>query len=275
MNVPLAALPLTAVSTSSFGVTCRVPGVGGGDDEGDGDGDGDGGGEDGAGADDRTSPVTCPDPRWTCPPRTSPRSAPPMRGSACGSAMATRPPGSTPHSRRTRRREVAAAQRHGRGSGRCGPPAISSAAIPATTTATATAATPAAARGCRRTSCHHRGPGGMIGLGNPVRPNGPARCVTLTRWARPVGVLSAQALSTRSRRSPGGLTSGSAASGPAGGVGREPGRPDLAQAFVPRDRVQPGPSWSGSRSPWSLAAAMIKVSATASAASAGGAGRAA
>ena len=49
MNVPLAGLPLTADSTSSFGVTCRVPGVGGGDDEGDGegDGDGDGGGDDG------------------------------------------------------------------------------------------------------------------------------------------------------------------------------------------------------------------------------------
>ena len=57
-NVPLAALPLTADSTSPFGVTCRVPGVGGGDDEGDGEGegDGDGGGEDGAGADDRGVP---------------------------------------------------------------------------------------------------------------------------------------------------------------------------------------------------------------------------
>ena len=40
MNVPLAGLPLTAVSTSLFGATRRVPGVGGGDDDGDGDGDG-------------------------------------------------------------------------------------------------------------------------------------------------------------------------------------------------------------------------------------------
>jgi len=72
MNVPLAGLPLTADSTSSLGVTSRVPGVGGGDDEGDGEGDGDGdgdgdrdgdgdgdrdgdrdGGEDRVGADDR------------------------------------------------------------------------------------------------------------------------------------------------------------------------------------------------------------------------------
>jgi hypothetical protein len=59
-NVPLAALPLTADSTRSFGVTCRVPGVGGGDDEGDGDGDGDRGGEDGAGADDRSVPGDVP-----------------------------------------------------------------------------------------------------------------------------------------------------------------------------------------------------------------------
>jgi len=59
-NIPLAGLPLTADSTSSLGVTCRVPGVGGGDDEGDGegdgDGDGDGGGEDRVGADDRGAP---------------------------------------------------------------------------------------------------------------------------------------------------------------------------------------------------------------------------
>ena len=42
MNVPLAGLPLTADSTSSLGVTCKVPGVGGGDDERDGEGEGDG-----------------------------------------------------------------------------------------------------------------------------------------------------------------------------------------------------------------------------------------
>src|SRR5260370_37769407 len=60
MNVPLAGLPRTATSTSLFGVTSRVPGVGGGDDEGDGDGEGDREGEgegegegDGDGDDDR------------------------------------------------------------------------------------------------------------------------------------------------------------------------------------------------------------------------------
>src|ERR1700692_1005036 len=52
-NVLLAALPLTADSTTWFGVTCRVPGVGGGDDEGEGDGDGDGGGDGGGGGEDR------------------------------------------------------------------------------------------------------------------------------------------------------------------------------------------------------------------------------
>src|ERR1700730_3557137 len=36
MNVPLAGLPITADSTSLFGVTSKVPGVGGGDDEGGG-----------------------------------------------------------------------------------------------------------------------------------------------------------------------------------------------------------------------------------------------
>jgi hypothetical protein len=67
MKVPLAGLPLTADSVSPFGVTCRVPGVGGGDDDGDGDGDGEGdgdgdgdgdgsGGADRVGADDRSAP---------------------------------------------------------------------------------------------------------------------------------------------------------------------------------------------------------------------------
>ena len=95
----------------------------------------------------------------------------------------------------------------------CVPPATSNAVIPAAMTATPTAATPAAIRGCRRTSYHHRRPGGTTGFGNPVRPNGPARCVTLTRWARPVGVLSAPAFRTRSRRPLGGLISASAPSG--------------------------------------------------------------
>ena len=91
---------------------------------------------------------------------------------------------------------------------RCGPPAISTTVIPATTTAAATAATPAAARGRRRTSCHQRGPGGLIGFGKPVRPNWPARWVTLTRRARPAGVLSAHAFSIRARRSAGGPAPG-------------------------------------------------------------------
>ena len=62
-----------------------------------------------------------------------------------------------------------------------GPPVRSSTAIPPATTAAVTAPTPATAPGCRRTSCHHRGPAGTIGFGKPVRPNGSARYATLTR----------------------------------------------------------------------------------------------
>ena len=178
---------------------------------------------------------------------------------------------------------------------RCVPSAISSTAIPPATTATATAATPAATRGRRRTWCHHRGPGAMIGFGNPVRPNAPARCVTLTRSARPVGVLSAPASSTRSRRPSGGLTSGTApseasraASAEAGaGASRaasapspaapspaapSPAAPSRRRHSFRATACSQEPSWSGSRSPSSLAVAMVKVSATASAASPGGCG---
>ena len=63
------------------------------------------------------------------------------------------------------------------------PPAVSIATIPPTTTARATAAMAAATRGCRRTWYHQRGPGGRIGLGKPVQPNGPGA----VRHARPVG----------------------------------------------------------------------------------------
>ena len=269
MNVPLAGLPLTADSTRSFGVTCRVPGVGGGDGEGDGDGDGggDGGGEDGVGADERGAsgdvlwPAVGPsvgdvavlgDPDAGVGLRPGEDCAPAWLDAAIdGAADVPKlpPPRATVEAR-----------------ARCVPPAISSTAIPPATAATATAATPAVARGRRRAPCHHRGPGGMIGFGNPVRPNAPARCVTLTRSARPVGVLSAPACSTRSRRASGGLTCGTApteasraasaeAGAEPGGIGREPRGPEPrgpeprgpeprgpepAQAFVPCDRVQPG-----------------------------------
>src|SRR5579863_1958139 len=116
---------------------------------------------------------------------------------------------------------------------RCVPPEISSAAIPPATTASATAATAAATRGRCRTPCHHCGPGAMTGFGNPAGPNAPARCVTLARCARPVGVLSAPACSTRSRRLPGGLISSAAPSAPtpAGAT------PAAATPLVPRRRM--------------------------------------
>jgi hypothetical protein len=162
-----------------------VPGVGGGDDEGDGegdgDGDGDGGGEDRVGADDRGAPG---DVLWAAVSRSAGDVAvlgdanadaglrlgedglPAWLDAAIGAADVPKlpPPRATVEAW-----------------ARCVPPAISSTVVPPATTATATAATPAAARGRRRTSCHHRGPDAMIGFGNPVRPNAPARCVTLIR----------------------------------------------------------------------------------------------
>ena len=265
-----------------------MPGVGGGDDEGDGEGDGDGdgggdgGGEDRVGADERGAsgdvlwPAVGPsvgdvavlgDPDAGVGLRPGEDCAPAWLDAAIdGAADVPKlpPPRATVEAR-----------------ARCVPPAISSTAIPPATTATATAATPAAARGRRRTSCHHRGPGGMIGFGNPVRPNAPARCVTLTRSARPVGVLSAPACSTRSRRASGGLTSRHRAlRGQPSGVGQggraspaaSPAAPSRRRHSFRATACSQEPSWSGSRSPSSLAVAMVKVSATASAASPGGCG---
>ena len=257
------------MSTSSFGAASRVPGVGGGgggDGEGDGEGEGDGAGdgdrdgpgsgEDRTGAGDRdvTSDVLEPgsvaaaDVRVTGAGRRLGVDRPALAGSDAALDAAKSPPPSA---------TVEAWAR-------CWPPAISSAAVPATTSAAATAATPAAARGRRRTSCHQRGPGAMIGFGKPVRPNGTARWATLTRWARPAGLLSAHSSSTRLRRPAGGLTSGIAPS--AGGSTSPVWRRHSFRATA----FSQEPSWSGSRSACSLAVAMIKVSATASAASAGG-----
>ena len=238
----------------------RERGTGEGEGEGEGDRDGPVPGEDRTGAGDRdvTSDVLAPasgvsvaaaDARVTGPGRRPGVDRSPLAGLDAALDAAKPPPSATVEAW-----------------ARCWPAAISSAAVPATTTATATAATPAAARGCRRISCRQRGPGGMIGFGKPVRPNGPARCATLTRWARPVGVLSAHSSSTRLRRPAGGLTSGIA---PAAGGSTDPvwrRHSFRATAFSQE------PSWSGSRSPCSLAVAMMKVSATASAASAGGRG---
>src|SRR5580700_10733013 len=253
-NIPLAGLPLTADSASSLGVTCRVPGVGGGDDEGDGEGDGDG---DGGVLGDADADVGL---------RLGEDGLPAWLDAAIGAADVPKlpPPRATVEAW-----------------ARCVPPAISSTVVPPATTATATAATPAAARGRRRTSCHHRGPDAMIGFGNPVRPNAPARCVTLIRSARPVGVLSAPASSTRSRRLSGGLTCGRAPSEASRAASADGSRaPSAASSTVPSRRTHSfratacsqEPSWSGSRSPWSLAVAMVKVSATASAASPAGCG---
>jgi len=125
----------------------------------------------------------------------------------------------------------------------------------------------------------------MAGLGNPVRPNGPARCITLARYARPVGVLSAQAARTLPLSLPGRATSGITPSGardtagefPAGGeaagrkaAGGEAGTPASGYRGPSRRRhsflataCSQGRSRSGSVSSASFAAAMMKVSCTA------------
>jgi len=78
---------------------------------------------------------------------------------------------------------------------------------------TAAAATAAPACRCRRTR-RRRVPRRLFAFGKPSYPNGPARCVTLVRCARPAGVLSAQALSI-CPGSPGGsvVSGGGVASG--------------------------------------------------------------
>ena len=64
-------------------------------------------------------------------------------------------------------------------------------AAAASTAAAATAAPACRCRGTRRCRVPRR----AFGFGKPSYPNGPARCATLVQYARPPGVLSAQALS--------------------------------------------------------------------------------
>ena len=77
--------------------------------------------------------------------------------------------------------------------------------------ATTEAAAPAImACGWCTTWCHGAVPGGVIGLGKPLGPNGPARFATARRWASPAGERSASILSNCSRN-PGNSTATGAA----------------------------------------------------------------
>ena len=166
---------------------------------------------------------------------------------------------------------------------RCDPPAVTIMVITAaaaTATMAASTAMTATGRGRRRTRCHHRGPAAPTALGNPDGPNVPARCATLTRCARPVGELSAQAVSTCPRSS-----AGSVAAGRSSGSGKPavhvaavalPTRiPGLPEPWGTRRRrhsfrataCSQALSRSGSRRPSSRETAMRKVSSTTSAAS--------
>jgi hypothetical protein len=180
MNVPLAGLPETADSTRLTGTTRSVPGIGDGEGEGEGDGEGEGegDGEDRTGEGDRDLPGDVLGP-------VASRSAgdiDALDAPAVGAGLRIGEAGvSAGLDAAVDVSKVARPSATAEAWGWCGPPVSSRAAIPPTTTAAATAATAATTRGCRRTSCHHRGPGRMTGFGKPVGPNGPARCVTLTR----------------------------------------------------------------------------------------------
>src|SRR5437763_11822755 len=95
----------------------------------------------------------------------------------------------------------------------CGPPNASTGIVPAAAAAASTAsATPNATRGRRWTRRHRCGPR-PGDLGKPVPRNAPARYATPVRYARPTGVSSVQAASTRSR-SPAGRGASSGTSEP-------------------------------------------------------------
>jgi len=76
----------------------------------------------------------------------------------------------------------------------CGPAMIPTAMAAAAMT---TVAVPAS-RACRwcMTRCHGPVPGGLMGSGKPLGPNGPARFATVRRCASPAGERSASILST-------------------------------------------------------------------------------
>ncbi len=232
MIVPRATLPAAAVSARrgrrhrQLARRRRRRGRGDGDD-GDGDGAGDGdAGEDGGrdGADFETAACAETAPGLNVDPSPGAGDAVvPAFVPGWGLAMT----GCPPDPRRRRGPGTPPPRATGEVGARCEPPSISRATTPPSTIAPATAAT-AAARGRRRTSCHHRGPDETAGLGNPVRLNEPARCVTLARYARPVGVLSAQAARTLSLSSSGRVTSGIASSGARYPAGRDPAGRDPA-----------------------------------------------
>jgi hypothetical protein len=69
--------------------------------------------------------------------------------------------------------------------------------------------------------------GWLTCCGKPLAPNGPARCVTSSRYARAGGLSPAHSLSTFSRR-PGGSAAGGAM--PSSAAGRSALRPRYAQA---------------------------------------------
>ena len=245
MNVPLTVLPAAADSVSLFGVTCSVPGAGGGEEEaggdGEGDGDLDGDAEDRSGAGDRDVPGDAARVGPSAGDAGFPTVADADADADAGLALGDdRPPAGPDDAPEVPKPPPLSATTEAWA--RCGPPVMAIAAVPASTTAAATAATPATARGCRRASRHHLGPTGTTGTGKPVRPNGPARCATLARLARPTGVLSAQAASTCSRSPAGATMAGPRISRRRLSRGRPRGarRPEPTQAFVPGHRVQPG-----------------------------------
>src|SRR5580658_3842097 len=161
LNVPRATLPAAAASVSLAGVTVRVPEAGGDEDDGDEDGDGDTG-EDGVVFETVACAEAAPglnvDPSAGTGDAVVPAFVPGLwvgdDGPPAGAEEAPR--AGIPPPRATGAVGVW-----------CELPSISRATIPPSKTAPPAAATAAAARGRRRMSCHHRGPDGTAGLGNP------------------------------------------------------------------------------------------------------------
>ena len=215
---------------------------------------------------------TCPATQrgWDRPPGT-PGSPPwPTRTRAWRSAMIVRPPGRTTRSRSRSRRRPARRPRPGPGAGprdghrggpgqhhRCG----------------------------HRRHAGHR-PGMPPGLAPPPRPGRddrhretrPAERPGAMRHARPVSAPGRRVIGAGRQHlltQPGGRDDGRlrhAAPGSRRAGPGEPAAPSRRRHSFRATACSQEPSWPGSLSPWSLAVAMIKVSATALAASAGACG---
>ena len=85
-----------------------------------------------------------------------------------------------------------------------------------------------------RTWCHGAAPGGLIGLGKPLGPNGPARFATVRRWASPAGERSASILSNCARNAGNSATTGATPANSAGVSSRRLRSPQTSHCSICR-----------------------------------------